>query len=234
MRVNELGAVEHPDFNNVVIHFTGRRGVERRASAVKDNDDLGRLRSIVGTRRLLGFDGPGISGAPSVCLTEATADGCSWLLSSGRYTSCGIAFHKDYLFKVGGGPVLQVRGDEWDGVRSWPPSMRARAVRLWPGAQADPGERLPWWLSGRSEWSYEREWRVPTPEGHLEIDLAQVAFLVVPSEQHLRAWVASVHAIDRELSRWLARSRWVVLGPGGVERANGVRLRRSPASVSGG
>lgn len=232
MRVHELGAVEHPDFNKVVIHFTGRRGVERAVPAVRDQDDVGRLRSIVEGRRLLGFDGPGTAGAPSVCLTEATADGCSWLLRTRRYTSCGIAFHKDYLFRLGGGPVLQVRGDEWEDVRRWPASLRARAVRLWPGAEPERGEQLPWWLAGRSEWTYEREWRVPTPDGSLDFDLSRVAFLVIPSAGQLRAWVRDVHARDRDLARWLAESRWVVLGPDGVVQANGVRLRCSPRAVS--
>ncbi len=231
MKVRDLAGIEHPDFNDVLIHFTGRAGVDRADVRVRDNDDWGRLRSIVEMQLLLGFELPG-TGASAVCFTEATAEGCSWLIRARRYTSCGIAFSKRYLFSKGGGPVLQVRGDEWASVASWPDELRARAVRLWPGATPERGEQLPWWLEGRSEWLYEREWRVATPGGQLEFDPAEIAFLVLPSEEHLRTWVAQIHRTTPDLASQLASARYVVIDSAGVDKANGVSVKRSAGSVS--
>lgn len=190
--------------------------------------DWDRLQAIVVGTRLLGHEMPGAK-ASAVCFTEATSRGCSWLINEGRYTSCGVAFTKRFLFSAGGGPVLQVRGDEWAAVSSWPEGLRARVVRLWPGASPGAGETLPWWLAGRSEWIFEREWRVPTSTGPLLFDLDDIAFLVLPSVEHLRSWVAS--EADRTLAGRLAAMRYVVIGEGGIEASNGVRQRRSTTSL---
>jgi len=230
MIVNALDHIEHPDFNDVVIHFTGRVGPSLRPKAIEAMTDWERLSAVVGDSRLIGQEMPG-SRASAVCFTEATSRGCAWLISAGRYSSCGIAFSKAFLFSAGGGPVLQVRGDEWSSVFSWTESMRARAVRFWPGASSGTGERLPWWLEGRSEWLFEREWRVPTPEGHLTFDFSNIAFLVLPSVDHLTNWVQVTAPVDRALSENLASCRYVVLGPSGIETANGVRQRPTTTSL---
>lgn len=224
MRVRRFGLIEHPDFNDVVVHFTGRSGPSHSSPEVARMTDWQRLQSIVAAGELRGFEMPGAR-ASAACFTEATAAGCSWLIRSHRYTSCGLAFRKDLLFGSGGGPVLQVRGDEWDAVGSWPARLRARAVRLWPGADADGPETLPWWLSGRSEWLYEREWRVPTLTGPFTFCLDDVAFLVLPSVEALHDWVRSLARSEPKLARALARCRYVVLGPTGIVEANGVAAR---------
>lgn len=230
MIVNELEPIDHPDFNDVVIHFTGRQGPSRRSTDVDRMSDWERLQAIVSGTRVLGCEMPGVR-ASAVCFTEATSRGCAWLVNEGRYSSCGIAFTKRFLFSVGGGPVLQVRGDEWASVASWPDNLRARAVRLWPGATATRGEVLPWWLAGRSEWLYEREWRVPAPLGGLDFLLDDVAFLVVPSVDHLRVWVSDVAPDDVDLARRIASFRYVVLGPNGIEVRNGVRERLASTAL---
>lgn len=230
MIVSTLDHIDHPDFNDVVIHFTGRTGRSNRPPAIQAMSDWERLTAIVSSTRLLGQEMPG-SGASAVCFTEATSSGCSWLIGKGRYSSCGIAFTKSFLFGVGGGPVLQVRGDEWSVVSSWPESLRARAVRLWPGATAAAGESLPWWLEGRSEWLFEREWRVPTPTGNLGFALDDISFLVLPSVDHLRSWVRA-SAGNRALAPRLASLRYVVLSHAGIEASNGVRQRRSTTALA--
>lgn len=228
MRVRALDHIDHPDFHDVVVHFTGRTGPSSRPSAIQKLSDWDRLKAIIGTTRLRGHEMPGAK-ASAVCFTEATSRGCSWLINEGRYTSCGVAFTKRFLFSAGGGPVLQVRGDEWEVVTSWPERLRARAVRLWPGASPAVGETLPWWLAGRSEWLFEREWRVPTSDGPLRFDLDDIAFLVLPSVEHLRSWVAAEG--DRALAGRLAAMRYVVIGDSGIEASNGVRQRRSTTSL---
>src|SRR4051812_10216292 len=112
MRVLPLDQTDHPDFNGIVVHFTGRQGLSLRTSEIDKLDDWSRLQRILTGRSLMGFEMFGVR-ARAACFTEATAEGCVWLVSSGRYSSCGIAFTKQFLFERGGGPVFQVRGDEW-------------------------------------------------------------------------------------------------------------------------
>ena len=224
MIINPLDQIDHPDFNNVVIHFTGRSGQSVRSPEIASLSDWERLKQIIISFQFIGYEMPGVN-AKAVCFTEGTAAGCSWLIGQGRYTSCGIAFSKQYLFKIGGGPVLQVRGDEWAQVSSWPLSLRARAVRLWPGANAESGEVLQWWMEGRSEWLFEREWRIPVPVFNVEYSVSEIAFLVIPSFDHLRLWVSELSTTNSALSKVIASMRYVVIGPNGIIESNGVRQR---------
>ena len=224
MIINSLERIDHPDFNDVVIHFTGRSGPSLRSPEVASLSDWGRLQQIITSSHFIGHEMFGVN-AKAVCFTEGTATGCSWLVGQGRYTSCGIAFSKRYLFEIGGGPVLQIRGDEWAQVSMWPESSRARAVRLWPGATAEEGEVLPWWMEGRSEWMFEREWRVPAPLPTVGFSITEVAFLVVPSFGDLKAWVSELSIINAALSKVIASMRYVVIGPSGIIESNGVRPR---------
>jgi len=233
MKINNFGRIDHSDFNDFVIHFTGRSGPSHRALDFESMSDWGRLKNIITNSILVGSEMPGFRDS-AVCFTEATADGCSWLIGEGRYTSCGIAFSKRSIFEVGGGPVLQVRGDEWGVVRNWPASLRARAVRLWPGAIAEVGEELPFWLGNRSEWLFEREWRVPTPNNGYQFVLDQVAFLVIPSVSELRDWVRELSTADSKLAGQVATMRYVVINGDGIVESNGVRRRKGPKGLSSG
>jgi hypothetical protein len=224
LKINSLERIDHPDFNDVVIHFTGRSGPSGRSPHVSSLDDWGRLKSIVSSGTFIGHEMPGVS-AKAVCFTEGTSAGCSWLISQGRYTSCGVAFSKNYLFTLGGGPVIQIRGDEWGSVATWPTSIRARAVRLWPGAIAESGESLPWWLEGRSEWMFEREWRVPTLSTQMNFVLKEIAFLVIPSVNHIKSWVEELSNSNPNLAKTIASLRYVVISENGLEVSSGVRQR---------
>jgi hypothetical protein len=229
MRVRSLQPNLHPDFNEFVVHFTGRAGTRPNATDIEGLDDWERLRRIIASGTLNGYPMPG-SQARAVCFTEATADGCCWLVASGRYTSCGLAFTKQFLFERGGGPVLQVRGDDWPEVPKWPERLRARAVRLWPGAESEDGIPLPWWLGGRSEWLYEREWRVPALDA-LHFRPEDIAFLVLPSVGRLHDWVREVAPQDAALAAALAKIRYLVIEAGKITVTNGVVARRSATQV---
>lgn len=87
---------------------------------------------------------------------------------------------------------------------------------------------LPHWLEHRSEWLYEREWRVPVDDTSIfRFALDEVAFLVVPSVDRFQAWVRDVIAVDRLLGRSLGQMRYVVIGGEGVVAANGVASRKA-------
>jgi hypothetical protein len=131
--------------------------------------------------RILAFP-PFGSSDPVVCFTECTRPGIQTLMAEQRYSPCGIAFSKDFIFQKGGGPALYVRGDEWDAVDQLPAGLRARAVRLWPGATSDSDLPLPWYVTRVSEWLHEREWRIAgegSPLG-LPFTWSDVAFVIAP------------------------------------------------------
>ena len=53
------------------------------------------------------------------------------------------------------------------------------------------------------EWTYEREWRIPVSTDGMRFRLQDVAFLVLPSVDHLRDWAREVAAANRELAKAL-------------------------------
>ena len=159
-----------------------------------------RLAYIVRDGELLAF--PPFGGSqPVVCFSECTQYGITKLVSSRRYGPWGLAFHKDAVFGLGGGPAFYVRGDEWPHVAKMPAEVRFRAARFWPGAEPEEGEDLPDHLAKESDWLHEREWRVcgrgDPPK--IDIETSDVAFLIVRTR-----------AFRDDLGRWIHDSR----GPG--------------------
>ena len=101
MNAKSPDIVRHPDFNDVVMHFTGRQGCSNRAPEIAAMSDWERPTKIVESSTFKNAEMFGVN-ARAVCLTEGTAAGCSWLMSEGLYPSCGIAFSEPYLFSLGG------------------------------------------------------------------------------------------------------------------------------------
>jgi hypothetical protein len=179
MRTRRLTTYNLPDLGDHLIHFTGRNGpkADDVDSAIKDLSGQKRLAKILEEGVIRGFETFGGS-APVVCLTESVKESVTSLIAEGRYEPCGVGFSKQFIFDKQGGPALYVRGDEWETATSaLPEPLRARLVRFWPGAEAEPGEDLPWYLQSKSEWLHEREWRVA---GELRFCLADVKFLIFP------------------------------------------------------
>lgn len=183
MQINELRRYRHPDISDFVVHFSGRSGTAGPGvpSGIRTMKDWERLGQILVDQRINAFPPFGTS-EPVVCFTECTTAGIKTLMSDRRYTPCGVAFSKDFVFRRGGGPALYVRGDEWDHVDSLPAQLRARVTRLWPGATGVDGVSLPWHLERPSEWLHEREWRVlgSGEPPALSFEWTDVAFVIAP------------------------------------------------------
>lgn len=147
--------------------------------------DWERLGQILLDGRILAFPPFGAS-TPVVCFTECTRAGIQTLMAEGRYTPSGLAFAKD--FAEDAGPALYVRGDEWDQVNRMPAELRARAVRFWPGATSTKGLPLPWYVTQKSEWLHEREWRAPGAGAppHFAFEWGDVAFVIAPNGRSRR------------------------------------------------
>lgn len=219
MRIRTFSPIHHPDFNEVVVHFTGRRcSSEEAARRLLQVLDSGTIVASIPYGNDLG----------AACFTESTVRGVSWLISTNHFVPYGIAFTKSFVFTHGGAPAIVIRGDEWNHVRMLPPKLRARTIRLWPGADAEVGETLPPHLQTRSEWLGEREWRVPANAGSAAITFTtdDISFLVVPDAEWIKTQVRSlVKEGKKDSARRLANVRWVAISPtGNVVAKNGVRL----------
>lgn len=142
MQINELRRYRHPDISDFVVHFSGRSstagpGVPSGILTMKDWERLGQ---ILVDQWIKAFPPFGTS-EPVVCFTVCTTAGIKTLMSDRRYTPCGVAFSKDFVFRRGGGPALYVRGDEWDHVDSLPAQLRARVTVSGPVRPGSTGCR---------------------------------------------------------------------------------------------
>lgn len=184
MEVQPLRRYDNPDLSDFVVHLTSRPGYPNSDvdEAIKDLTPEERLKAILGGGSITAHR-PFFGYWPDrvVCFTECTPAGIRTLITEDRYEPWGIAFTKDFVFRRGGGPAFYVRGDVWHEVERLPPSIRAFATKLWPGARVEPGEDFDRQLGGRNEWTHEREWRVMgngnPPAFRFESD--DVAFVIV-------------------------------------------------------
>jgi len=191
MRVNPLRPSSNVDLPDVVLHMTGRWGPKAAGvlPTVAAAESAWRMASILWSRQLLAQPVFG-SDWPVVCFTHTTRRALAGLTS--RFDGLGIAFHAQSVFNAGGAPVLYVRGDEHEALHantSLSEAFRSRIVRWWPGAtEDDPWANLmlPHSVSGPSEWTHEREWRIPRP-AEVTVDWGwrftpqDVAFVLIPS-----------------------------------------------------
>lgn len=188
MRVHPLRTYNLPDVGDYLIHFTGRTGLRLAVpDDIRDLDAPGRLAQILHEGRIRAVPTFGTGRRPVVAFTESAQASVLRLIGERRYTPWGLGFSKQSVFDQGGGPVLYVRGDEWDAATdALPDPLRARIVRFWPGASWEEGDpvmfdgvrQLPDHLANESQWLHEREWRVPWDFGFTWDD---VKFLIVPS-----------------------------------------------------
>jgi hypothetical protein len=188
MPIKPLRKYSSPDLSNFVIHFTGRGGRpnDQVPAEIRNATPKERLLTILREGRILGFPIFGQNEAV-VCFTEASPAGVSTLVREGRYQAWGVAYSKDVVFAQKGGPVLYVRGDELLDTYALSEALRARVTKVWPGVEQGPDEPI-WQPHERteSEWTHEREWRVPLVGGRTEFVFGSndVAFVLVPSWSH--------------------------------------------------
>lgn len=166
---NKLQVAQSEDLPDVLIHLTARRGRPSPALAPDIAALLpwNRLAGIL-HHQSLRYSRPFDTAWPVASFTQTTRRA---LYALGHYQHTGIAFHKQFVWDAGGGPVHYVRGDKWsEWVRSdLSEQMKSMGVRLWPGWVGPPPASATGFFAdsdetrGRSEWLHEREWRLPRP-----------------------------------------------------------------------
>jgi hypothetical protein len=150
------------------------------------NDAFLILRKIVAERRLIGGDGFIRGGFKCVCFTEAPIQSLREvfsLISRERrsFQPYGVMMGKEYLFSLGGRPVIYQPDAEFDAL---PAVIRYRHVRYDP--TADPPIDFTW----------EREWRLRTDE----LDLSPSNCVLIVRTDAERETLLTDHA-DREYVR---------------------------------
>src|SRR5437867_1255860 len=81
---------------------------------IRELDAPGRLAQILYQGRIRSVPTFGTGRRPIVAFTESSQASVLRLIGEGRYTPWGIGFSKQFIFDQGGGPVLYIRGDEWE------------------------------------------------------------------------------------------------------------------------
>lgn len=194
-----------PDMSSRVVHFVTRNGTpnDKVPSKIRLQTPIDRLESVLSSGCINAYAPFAIGGDwPCVCFTEASGQALRDLINRGRYEPYGLAFNKDFVFEHrNGGPAYYVRADEWEGVtQGLPPETRYRATRLWPGGGGSPTNRL----FGRSDYTFEREWRVPPDDGEppgFRFETDDIEFVLLPNaavapEGSLLAGLATTRVVE--------------------------------------
>jgi hypothetical protein len=146
-----LRPVQHPDLSSVLTHFCYRNRPQPSVPpGIQGMTAQQRLESILWQGKLWGFT-TFSGGVPAACFTEATLNGLNFMIGRRLYWPWGLVFDRQSIYDAGGGPVWYARPDEYQFLRG-----------LCESGQAD--RRLQSWLvrlDGSSDWTEEREWRIP-------------------------------------------------------------------------
>ena len=176
--------VNWDDMSNFVVHFTKR---------TEDEDDYSNIMGICSQQTLLAEKrfGIGKDNAPketeqrAVCFSEIPPGQWDRLINR-RGTKYGLAFTKEYIVSRGGGPI-------WYARQGTPPWKTLQDMMM--KSSGDPSAPI-WSLTpfidapgsydrSNYEFDWEREWR---HVGSLSFSTEDVAFLLIPEEQHNAAF----------------------------------------------
>lgn len=158
-----LRPITHPGQAETLVHFTGRAR-KQYAPEVYFLTPTGILDLIVTEERLLAKPTFGTD-RRVVCLSESDIRGVEALLSTGQFEGWGVVLHREWVWRVGGGPIWYARDDVWQTVR-----------------ERDDQDLLQWMVRTSpqtADWLHEREWRIPVLDDYLDLSLDGIAALLV-------------------------------------------------------
>ncbi|MEU7769026.1 hypothetical protein AB0B25_28545 [Nocardia sp. NPDC049190] len=189
-----LRDIAHPDLSSVFLHFVARNrpvgiGVPDEIRALSPVDRLESILTEGAISAFVTYSG----GMPSVCMTEATWAGVSYLIEGRGYEPWALMFDRQEVYNAGGGPVWYARPDEYKVLKD-DTRLRTWAVEF----------------SDRSDWSHEREWRIPRPADHSgiapSIPLSELGFCGVLVGDP--AWDPRIYAHDPNLGIGNQPTHW--------------------------
>lgn len=206
--------MERPDFSNFVAHFTKDAapfGKEKNPDdpAIKSIPPTAykRLLRMLETKRIRATPMPW-TGRHAVAFTECPF--WSLLDHAAQYSPYGIGFTKPHLFAAGGGPAIYLRPD----LHKKQEEFVHKDNPQWKGFHADlyafvtpfipsyaPAAVKQAWNKKLSDYSHEREWRVPHD---FTFELDQVQFVVVKCYEDIAKF-------PKELKDAIGRARFIIM-----------------------
>lgn len=170
-----------PDYSNYLIHFTkGKAPVSEETNnlvgSIKGTTAAKRLLSILKSKTIYASHMPWVGKCTAVCFTE-----CVWsslFEHAKNYSSFGIGFTKEFIFKQGGNPVFYVRPTLFKG-QKWSEGIKGFTT---PFAPEYGEEKMNGCCKNPIDYTHEREWRVLH---NLKFEYSDIAFIVLPSSKYL-------------------------------------------------
>jgi len=161
-----LRATDNPELSLVLTHFCGGRQGRtpnlRLPDEIRSMNGPDRLASILWEQQLRTF--VTYSGAyPGVCFTEAMDAGMKFMIQTRGYAPWGLIFGRQSVYNAHGGPVWYARQEEFEWLGKHDPGLQSWAVR---------------WDARRSDWRWEREWRIVRSSAVALPELELVGLLV--------------------------------------------------------
>lgn len=150
-----------PDISPYLVHWT---------KSVDGDDPFNNLRNIISEGKINGTQSHIRSGNTCVCFSEAPTgiigDGLVNYQGYKRYSAFGIMFYKDYIFGLGGRPVIYQKEEEYN-LLSMP--LQWRHVKY----DLDDKKFI--------DFTWEREWRLKCNELKINPSFASI---VVPNRNY--------------------------------------------------
>lgn len=183
-----------PAQSDLLVHLCGRPTNTRQTPHVPPDiasaSAAARLDRILTTGQMKGFPPFGAEAdQPTACFSESPLPHLIHLLKRG-WQPWGLLFTRQWVYDQGGEPVSYMRKARWDTRQR---QDKPFAVRL----EADPGE-------GWSDWTHEREWRVPLDpqRPYLTLTPQSVAGILIgdSSWQPTPGWGPFINRISGQLS----------------------------------
>jgi len=148
--------------SDLLIHFCGRGGSARQTPHVTP-DILGlspseRLDHILQEEQFRAFPPFGAPRRnPMVCFSESPLPHLIHLIRDRGWQPWGVVVRREWVYSLGGGPVWYARQEQFKQLTD---TQKAWAVRFEVSAET------------RSDWTHEREWRVPVDPDYPFLDFS--------------------------------------------------------------
>ena len=149
--------------------ITGNRfmGSEHELHPFLNSSAMDKLTAILRTGIVKSAPQPDLPNQPEAACFSETVWGSLEILT-GSFSSYGVGFKKRFVFERGGGPALYTRGDV---LREWSDEIPSQLLPFMKPFDPDGS-----WLSERSNFLYEREWRIPQD---LQFGFGDIQFVLV-------------------------------------------------------
>ncbi|TDD81941.1 hypothetical protein E1293_17690 [Actinomadura darangshiensis] len=156
-----------PGQSDLLIHFCGRRPNSKFTPDVppeiKEMTPQQRLDAILTNQTLLGFT-PFRAHGPAVCLSESPGDHLLHMLRDRKMAPWGVLLRRADVIAAGGGGIAYPPEAVHD---QWPPE-----IKVWGNPIRNDGQAV-------MDFSWEREWRIPSPNGAWGFQPQAVAAVLV-------------------------------------------------------